>query len=399
MAAKLAVVDPLRRWQSNQELGIRGSRPRQGRPTLGRPTLGRPTLKPSDLVGRLVFILLLFLLIAMPLATFAQDKQIFALAIHGGAGGDPARWDEETKQQRRVGLEAALERGVEMLRAHGTAMDVVENVVRILEDDPTFNAGRGCVLNAIGEHELDASIMDGSNLNCGAVAGVSRTKNPVSLARRVMNDTRHVLLIGSGADQFAESLGVELRDDDYFRTERQIANWQRWKNKEPDVTLHRPSPQPSKKTQGLAPERDQEPNDELYLGTVGCVAFDQHGNLAAATSTGGLMGKRWGRVGDSPIIGAGNYANNDSCAVSGTGVGEEFIRRQIASGIAARMRYSRQSLDEAVREAVLELPDDCGGVIAVDRVGHVVIEFNTPGMSRASVDASGKKTIQLGRDD
>lgn len=345
------------------------------------------------------FVFYLLPLILMPSVNIAQDKQIFALAIHGGAGGDPSKWDEQTKQQRRAGLTAALEQGIAMLQARGAALDVVESVVRLLEDDPTFNAGRGCVLNSLGEHELDASIMDGSNLRCGAVAGVRQAKNPVSLARRVMRDTRHVLLIGSGADQFAQSLGLELRDAAYFQTERQKANWEKWKNKEADVSLHRPQTKQPLDKLGMGPQHDQPEGDELYLGTVGCVALDQHGNMAAATSTGGLMGKRWGRVGDSPIIGAGNYANNDSCAVSGTGIGEEFIRHQIAADIAARMRYAKQSLADAAHSSVLQLPDDCGGIIAVDRQGQVAIEFNTPGMSRASIDAHGTRKIQLGRDD
>jgi beta-aspartyl-peptidase (threonine type) len=332
------------------------------------------------------------LLLLMPSFTPAQEIQNFAIAIHGGAGGDPAQWDDETKQNRRAGLAAALERGVELLRAEGAAMDVVEQVVRMLEDDPTFNAGRGCVLNSLGEHELDASIMDGKTLACGAVAGVRRAKNPVSLARRVMSDTRHVLLIGNGADQFAEILGVELRDADYFVTPRQRANWQRWQSKTPDVTLYRPAREPQS-------AQRQSADDELYLGTVGCVVLDRHGNLAAATSTGGLMGKRWGRVGDSPIIGAGNYANNQSCAVSGTGIGEEFMRYQIAADIGARMRYAGNSLEQASRAAVAQLPADCGGVIAVDRTGNIAMEFNTPGMSRASADGSGRRSIQLGRDD
>ncbi len=345
------------------------------------------------------FVFYLLLLTLMPSVNIAQDKQIFALAIHGGAGGNPAQWDEQTKQQRRSGLTAALEHGVAMLQARGTALDVVESVVRLLEDDPTFNAGRGCVLNSLGEHELDASIMDGSNLRCGAVAGVRQAKNPVSLARRVMSDTRHVLLIGSGADQFAQSLGLELRDATYFQTQRQKANWEKWKNKEADVSLHRTQKTPPLDVLGRVAEHSQPEGDELYLGTVGCVALDQHGNLAAATSTGGLMGKRWGRVGDSPIIGAGNYANNDSCAVSGTGIGEEFIRHQIAADIAARMRYANQSLTNAAHSSVMQLPEDCGGIIAVDRLGQVAIEFNTPGMSRASIDANGTRKIQLGRDD
>ncbi len=316
----------------------------------------------------------------------AQDSPSFALAIHGGAGGDPANWSEEYRQQRRDGLTAALELGVTTLKEGGSALDVVEQVVRMLEDNPTFNAGCGCVLNARGEHELDASIMNGKNLACGAVAGVRKAKNPISLARKVMSETKHVLLIGTGADEFAESLGVELRDESYFRTTRQIENWERWKNNIPDVSLHRP--------------KHVRPGDEqLYLGTVGCVALDQSGNLAAATSTGGLMGKRWGRVGDSPIIGAGNYADNATCAVSGTGVGEEFIRHNLAADIAARMRYAKQTLAEAAKSAVAKLPEDCGGVIAVDQRGHVAFEFNTPGMSRASADSRGHRSVQLGREE
>ena len=328
----------------------------------------------------------LAMVVAMTPASTAEDKPIFALALHGGAGGDPGQWDEPTKQARRLGLSQALERGIELLAAGGTALDAVESVVSVLEDDPNFNAGRGCVLNSQGEHELDASIMDGSNLQCGAVASARRAKNPIGLARRVMSDTRHVLLIGGGADQFAEQLGVELKDDDYFRTPRQVANWERWKSRQPDVTLHRPKSQAADE-------------DQLYLGTVGCVALDQHGNLAAATSTGGLMGKRPGRVGDSPLIGAGNYANNDSCAVSGTGVGEEFIRHQVAADVAARMRYAQQPLREAAQAVIAKLPEDCGGIIAIDRTGQIVMEFNTPGMSRAACDASGRRLIALGREE
>ncbi len=309
----------------------------------------------------------------------------YAIAIHGGAGGDPGKWDADTKQRRIEGVGAALDRGIELLKSKAAAVDVVEAVVRLLEDDPTFNAGRGCVLNERGEHELDASIMDGSNLRCGAVAGIRRAKNPISVARRVMSDTKHILLGSSGADEFAEMLGLELQDDDYFRTERQKSNWQLWKNKEPGVSLHRPGPQ--------GPDEEQ-----LYLGTVGCVVLDSLGNLAAATSTGGLMGKRWGRVGDSPIIGAGNYADNGTCAVSGTGVGEEFIRHNTAADIAARMRYGKQSLSAATQAAIARLPEDCGGVIAVDGKGNLSLEFNTPGMTRAAADSSGWRLVQLGRE-
>lgn len=309
----------------------------------------------------------------------SQTSGSFAIVIHGGAGGDPSRWSQEYRRQRQDGLRAALNAGTELLESGGKALDVVERVVRLLEDDETFNAGRGCVLNEVGEHELDASIMDGQTLQCGAVASVRRTKNPITLARKVMTETRHILLIGSGADEFAESLGLETAAPEYFRTERQLQSWKSWKDHQSDIssTLDRQS----------------------YFGTVGCVVVDRHGNLAAATSTGGLMGKRWGRVGDSPIIGAGNYADNQTCAVSGTGVGEEFIRHNIASDVAARMRYAGNDLKLAASKAVANLPDHCGGIIAVDRQGNIAIEFNTSAMSRAFANSRGEQGIYLARED
>jgi L-asparaginase / beta-aspartyl-peptidase len=315
-----------------------------------------------------------------------QPQGKFAIVIHGGAGGDPAKWTDDYKATRRDGLQRALNLGVNLLKSDATALDVVEQVVRALEDDPIFNAGRGCVLNKMGEHELDASIMDGSNRACGAVASTRSTKNPVSLARRVMTDTEHVLLIGTGADEFGRSLGLEQADASYFRTAEQVKAWERWKNRDPDVTLHRPKGQ-------------AEDDEQLYLGTVGCAALDTRGNLAAATSTGGLMGKRWGRVGDSPIIGAGTFADNGTCAVSCTGVGEDFIRNNVAADIAARMRYGSHSLAEATQAVVRTvLPDDCGGIIAVDREGNIVMEFNTPGMSRGSANSAGRNEVRLGKD-
>ncbi len=311
----------------------------------------------------------------------------YSIVIHGGAGGDPARWTEEYQQVRRTSLTAAIELGAKLLEEGGEALDVVEQVVRVMEDDPVFNAGRGCVLNEAGEHELDASIMDGKTLRCGAVASVTKAKHPVTLARQVMEKTRHVLLIGNGADQFGLAMGVEAADEQWFRTERKLESWQRWKNGEQDAQLHRP------KNQSGSAE-----TDELYLGTVGCVALDKHGNLAAATSTGGLMGKRWGRVGDSPIIGAGNYADNRTCAVSGTGVGEEFIRFSIAKDIAARMQYANQELATAAEAAVAQLPPDAGGVICVDRYGNIAMPFNTPGMSRAFAATNQAPQVLLGRE-
>lgn len=315
----------------------------------------------------------------------AQSSDRFSIVIHGGAGGEPDKWTNEYKEERKQSLKKALEVGVSLLKSGGQALDVVEQVVRVLEDDPMFNAGRGCVLNEKGEHELDASIMDGRNRACGAVAGVKSVKNPISLARKVMTETNHVLLIGNGADEFGKSQGLEQADAEYFRTPKQIEAWNKWKNKEADASLHR--------ARAIA-----DAEQELYLGTVGCVVLDKHGNLAAATSTGGLMGKRWGRVGDSPVIGAGTFADNQTCAVSGTGVGEDFIRNNVAADIAARMRYAKVPLAEAAQAVVKKvLPDDCGGIIAVDHQGNVAMEFNTPGMSRGVANSSGRFEVLLGK--
>lgn len=316
------------------------------------------------------------LVLSSAVCLHAQNN--FAIVIHGGAGGNPDAWSEEYKKSRIDGLTKALDLGVEMLKEGSSAMDVVESVVRLMEDDPTFNAGRGAVLNESGEHELDASIMDGNTLKCGAVGSVHRTKHPVSLARKVMTETRHILLIGSGAEEFAKSQGLEFESPDYFRTERQKERWAAWKARQKVSKVE------SKPT---------------YYGTVGCVVVDAKGNLAAATSTGGLMGKRWGRVGDSPIIGAGNYADNETCAVSGTGIGEEFIRRNIAADVGARMRYGNQPLTEAAAGSIKSLPEDCGGIIAVDAKGNMVMEFNTKAMSRAFANSAGDRGVLLGREE
>ncbi|GAB5403811.1 MAG: hypothetical protein Aurels2KO_20420 [Aureliella sp.] len=329
----------------------------------------------------LVFLTTIFSAQAMP----AQDSSpSFSIVIHGGAGGDPSNWSEDYRKQRRDSLGKALDTGVEMLESGKSALDVVEAVVRVMEDDPVFNAGRGCVLNEAGEHELDASIMDGRTLACGAVAAVKTAKHPVTLARKVMEQTKHVLLIGRGAEQFGLKAGVEQADADWFITDRKRDSWLRWKTGEKDASLHNPK--------AVKPGEEQ-----LYLGTVGCVVLDNDGNLAAATSTGGLMGKRWGRVGDSPIIGAGNYADNRCCGVSGTGVGEEFIRLSVARDIAARMQYGGQDLKSAAAATIAELPDDAGGVIAIDNQGNIATPFNTPGMSRASANSAGLRTIELGK--
>lgn len=336
-------------------------------------------------VSPIHFLFPFFALIFSANAMQAQESPLsYSIVIHGGAGGDPSKWSEDYRKERLDSLGKALDAGVEMLEAGKSALDVVEAAVRTMEDDPVFNAGRGCVLNEAGEHELDASIMDGRTLACGAVASVKTARHPVTLARKVMEQTRHVLLIGRGAEQFGLKAGVEQADADWFITDKKRDSWLRWKEGDKDASLHLPK--------SVKPGEEQ-----LYLGTVGCVALDSSGNLAAATSTGGLMGKRWGRVGDSPIIGAGNYADNRCCAVSGTGVGEEFIRLSVARDIAARMQYGGQDLETAAAATIAELPDDAGGVIAIDSKGNIATPFNTPGMSRASANSAGLRSIELGK--
>jgi beta-aspartyl-peptidase (threonine type) len=280
------------------------------------------------------------------------------IAIHGGAG--VMRRDRPGEQQR-----AALRRALEAAYEQKTALDAVTAAVVVLEDSPLFNAGRGSCFNADGEIEMDASVMDGEGLRAGAVAAVKRIRNPVLAARAVMEATRHVLLAGSGAERFAERQGLTLENPEYFRTAlRRSALDRKVKN---------------------------------HHGTVGAVALDQDGNLAAATSTGGYTGKLPGRIGDSPLIGAGNYADNRACAVSGTGLGEAFIRAAVAYDVAARMRYRKESLARAAAAAlanVARLGGD-GGLIAVDRRGNVAMPFNSEGMYRASVDGRGKTTIAI----
>lgn len=290
------------------------------------------------------------------------DPPDWALVIHGGAGADPAHLSAEELQGYQQTLTDALRAGSRILEQGGTSLECVETVVALLEDSPYFNAGKGAVFNAAGQHELDAAVMDGRDRRCGAVAGVKTVKNPIKLAHRVMTDTPHILLSGAGAEEFATECGVERVENSYFSTDKRRLQLQ-----------------------------------EKKKGTVGCVARDRQGNLAAATSTGGLTNKRWGRIGDSPLIGAGTYADNASCAVSCTGTGEEFIRRAVAHDVSARMLYQQVSLAEAAAAAIASLPDDCGGLIAVDRQGHTVMPFNTAGMARARADSSGLFEIGVGK--
>ena len=311
----------------------------------------------------------------------AAQPKTFALVLHGGAGLEPEKLNAKEKEEYRASLKTALEVGRKILADGGTSLDAVEQTIRVLEDDPLFNAGRGAVFNSEGKHELDASIMDGATGMGGAVAAVTTVKNPISLARLVMTETRHVLLIGSGAEAFAD----EMRDrqqivrvpNSYFSTPQRRREWE-------DVLQKIKNAPPAK------PHR----------GTVGCVALDQHGNVAAGTSTGGLTNKKLGRVGDTPILGAGTFASNATCAVSCTGTGEYFIRHSIAFHVSALMAYKEMTVDEAVKHVIEKvLPTDIGGVIALDREGNISTHYNTDGMPRASVDTTGKIEVRLGLSD
>jgi beta-aspartyl-peptidase (threonine type) len=307
----------------------------------------------------------------------------FTIAIHGGAGTlIKGKMTREKEAAYRAALEHALNAGFLILENGGSSMDAVERAVNCLEDSPLFNAGRGSVFTATGTHEMDASIMDGSNLKAGAVSLITGIKNPISLARAVMNQTEHVFLAGEGAMEFASSLNYEIEAPSYFHDDLRYEQWQQIKD-----------------TDNF--QLDHSLKKDSKFGTVGAVALDQLGNIAAATSTGGMTNKRFGRVGDSPMIGAGTYANNKTCAVSCTGSGEYFIRGVVAYDVSALMEYKGLSLSEAASEVIqhriLEIGGD-GGLIAVDALGNVTMPFNTEGMYRAMKTSNGEKEISIYKD-
>jgi beta-aspartyl-peptidase (threonine type) len=314
---------------------------------------------------------LLVLLLLTAGVAGAQERPRYAIAIHGGAGVIlKANLPPELEKEFLHMLDSALTVGTRILATGGTSMDAVENVVRVMEDCPLFNAGKGAVFSHEGYNELDASVMDGSNLMAGAVAGVRNVKNPITLARKVMTASPHVMLSGAGATQFARENGLEIVDSTYFYTER------RWKD------LQR----------AIAREKENK------FGTVGCVALDSNGNLAAGTSTGGMTNKRWNRIGDTPVIGAGTYASNKSCAVSGTGHGEFFIRYTVAREIAALMEYKGMTVQQAADEVIMKRLKPAGGeggIIAVDKDGNIALVFNSPGMYRACADSRGRHEVAI----
>jgi beta-aspartyl-peptidase (threonine type) len=315
----------------------------------------------------------------------APPKPEYAIAIHGGAGLEPAKLSPEGRRAHEAALTKAIEVGRAILAKGGTALDAVEQTIRALEDDPLYNAGKGAVFNSEGQHELDAAIMDGESGKAGAVAGVMTVQNPISLARLVMTETRHVLLQGAGADQFAAeqaALGkkaIVIVDNAWFSTDARRKEWE--------------------EARRLEAEREK-PARKHGMGTVGCVALDKHGNLAAGTSTGGLTNKKWGRVGAAPLIGAGTYANNQSCAVSCTGTGEYFMLHSIAFQLHALLVYKQLPLEDAVKhliDEVLVAEPEIGGLIAIDKQGRISMRTNTPGMARAMADSTGLLKVLLER--
>lgn len=335
----------------------------------------------------------LFTLLLSIITTFSCDMVIaqspLRIVIHGGAGTiRRENMTPEREKQYHDKLGEALQTGYDILKKGGTSLDAVETVVKLLEDSPLFNAGKGAVFTSDGTNELDAAIMDGATLNAGSVAGLKRIKNPITLARLVMEKSPHVMMIGEGAETFAKQHSVEFVDPSYFRTE------ERWQQLMQAKEREKQSMQPQKK------EEKKQPVGNDKFGTVGAVALDRYGNLAAATSTGGTTNKKFGRVGDVPIIGAGTYANNKTCAVSATGMGEYFIRSVVGHDISALMEYKSLSVKEAaemVIEKVGKLGGE-GGVIVLDQRGEFAMPFNSAGMYRGYTDDTGKPVTKIYKD-
>jgi beta-aspartyl-peptidase (threonine type) len=324
-----------------------------------------------------MFFISLVPLFSAALAAQSQDKAEivlrpsnapkWSLAIHGGAGTIPKTLPEERKQQYLRSLAEALKVGQGVLENGGTSLDAVEKVVRFLEDDPLFNAGKGEVYTHEGTHELDAAIMDGRDLSCGSVAMLKTVKNPISLARLVKEKSRHVFMAGEGAEKFADEMKVERVANTWFDTPFRYEQWQ-----------------------------DALKKEQVDKDTVGAVALDVHGNLAAATSSGGLTNKRFGRLGDVPIIGAGTYANNQTCAISATGIGEQFIRHTVAHDISALVEYGGLTLQQAADRVVHQkLKAGDGGVIGVGKDGSIALVFNSEGMYRGAVDSTGRFEVKI----
>ncbi len=337
-------------------------------------------------MNKSIFLLLLIFLSCEEMLKTTDPSSTFGIVIHGGAGTILRKnMTPEKEAKYRAVLAEAIQVGHEILKAGGSSQEAVERTIHIMEDSPLFNAGKGAVLNANASIELDASFMDGKSLDAGAISGVRTVKHPISAAIKVMEASPHVMLSGSGADAFASEQGLEIVTPEYFYTERRI-----------NALKQVQEAADSNKTT-LKPIESNFQKQQRY-GTVGCVALDLSGNLAAGTSTGGMTNKKWNRIGDAPIIGAGTYANNSTCAISATGWGEFFIRSVVAHDISALMEYKGLTIQEAAYEVihnkVAKLGGD-GGVVGIDRSGNVMMEMNTPGMYRAQMDALGKLEVKI----
>lgn len=318
------------------------------------------------------------LLILLSNLLFAQNQK-FGIIIHGGAGTILKSNITPEKEAAYVAkLNEALETGYKILEKGGSSLDAVSAAINIMEDSPLFNAGKGAVLTEKGKAELDASIMDGKTLAAGAVAGVTHIKNPINLARLIMEKSPHVMMIAAGAEEFGKEQGVEMVDNSYFITKERWESYQR------------------------ALKREEEKKKQKKHGTVGAAALDKNGNLAAGTSTGGMMMKKFGRVGDAPIIGAGTYANNNTCAISATGHGEYFIRLGVARDISSLMEYKGMSLGEASNEVIMNKLGQLGGtggIIAIDKNGNIAMPFNTEGMYRGYHISGGNPVVKIYKED
>ncbi len=340
--------------------------------------------------------------------SFAQQSKV-AIAIHGGAGTITRdRMTEEREAEYRAKLEEALQAGYSVLENGGTSLDAVVSAIQVMEESPLFNAGKGAVFTNEGKNELDAAIMDGETRKAGAVAGISSIKSPVAAARAVMDNSPHVMMIGRGAEQFASEQGLATVDPSYFYTDRRFEQLERIRSTEKQQLDHDGDRRPGDQRPG---DKSSEDKKQGYLdakfpdrkfGTVGAVALDQNGNIAAATSTGGMTNKRYGRVGDVPVIGAGTYADNATAAISATGHGEYFIRSVVAYDISALMKYQNKSVKEAANEVVKDKLVEMGGgggVIAIDHDGNIAMPFNTKGMYRGSIDTEGIVYIGIYEDE
>ena len=335
--------------------------------------------RPIHIVNFIIFTLGIF-----SMSQVSAESKI-AIVIHGGAGTiTKSSMTDEKEAAIRATLKASIEAGYKALSEGKASTEAVTMAINVMEDSPLFNAGKGAVFNADGKNEMDASIMEGAGLNAGAVASVSHIKNPINLASKVMTESEHVMLMGAGAEEFARQQGFEMMDPAYFHTDFRWQQLQRIQSRE---TAHQ--------------QISTEDQHDQWFSTVGAVALDQQGNLAAGTSTGGTSNKRWGRVGDSPIIGAGTYANNASCAVSATGHGEYFIRYVVAYNICNRVELGAslaEAADTVVNDVLVKAQGE-GGVIAMDPAGNISTPFNSEGMYRASINTDGVMSILIYREE